>query len=48
MIAWGEILTSDQITQLVDYIRLFEPYDLAVAGIPLWRMVHFQGRRRAA
>ena len=26
----------------------FEPYDLAVAGIPLWRMVHFQGRRRAA
>ena len=26
----------------------FEPYDLGLPGVPLWRMVHFQGRRRAA
>ena len=27
---------------------VFEPYDLSVAGVPLWKMVYFRGRPRRA
>lgn len=27
---------------------VFEPYDLGVAGVPLWKMVYFRGRPRRA
>jgi len=39
MIAWGEILTSDQITQLVAFIRALPPEDPAEVGVSFSRDV---------
>jgi mono/diheme cytochrome c family protein len=39
MIAWGEILTSEQITQLVDFIRNLPEEDESAAGISFSRDV---------
>jgi mono/diheme cytochrome c family protein len=33
MIAWGEILTADQITELVDFIRELPPEEASAAGV---------------
>ncbi len=37
---WKDLLSAD--LELVT----FEPYDLGLPGLPLWRMVYFKGRRR--
>jgi len=40
MIAWGEILTSEQIAQLVDFIRNLPPEDSSAVGISFKRDVY--------
>lgn len=47
MIAWGEILTSDQITQLVQYIRSLNPDSAGSASYSLQVVPIFQAKCQA-